>query len=185
MDQAGLIERASQGDHEAFGVLVGGHLARGKPWSRHSKQKPKVYPRSAGIIAARAPVAQWIERRPPEPKVAGSNPVGRARTHVLFSSAGLSANPERPASVAIIEREVGGSCPYWACMPLTGVAPRGLDPSSRRRLPVAAGVGLSRFDDSVASNLWTGRTTEAMVANGANQFDLDRRAPSHRRMMSR
>jgi alpha-1,2-mannosyltransferase len=32
-----------------------------------------------GIIAApRAPVAQWIERRPPEPKVAGSNPVRRA-----------------------------------------------------------------------------------------------------------
>ncbi len=27
----------------------------------------------------RAPVAQWIERRPPEPKVAGSNPVGRAK----------------------------------------------------------------------------------------------------------
>ena len=28
MDEAGLIERASQGDHEAFGVLIGGHLAR-------------------------------------------------------------------------------------------------------------------------------------------------------------
>ena len=27
-----------------------------------------------------APVAQWIEHRPPEPKVAGSNPVGRVRT---------------------------------------------------------------------------------------------------------
>ena len=36
------------------------------------------------IIRGHAPVAQWIERRPPEPKVAGSNPVGRARTHVLF-----------------------------------------------------------------------------------------------------
>ncbi len=30
------------------------------------------------MIEMRAPVAQWIERRPPEPKVAGSNPVGRA-----------------------------------------------------------------------------------------------------------
>src|SRR5262245_5494644 len=29
-------------------------------------------------LPPRAPVAQWIERRPPEPKVAGSNPVGRA-----------------------------------------------------------------------------------------------------------
>ena len=28
MDQTALIERASQGDHEAFGVLVGGRLAR-------------------------------------------------------------------------------------------------------------------------------------------------------------
>src|SRR5262245_33957339 len=28
VDQTGLVERASQGDHEAFGVLIGGHLAR-------------------------------------------------------------------------------------------------------------------------------------------------------------
>jgi RNA polymerase sigma-70 factor (ECF subfamily) len=28
VDQRGLVERASQGDHEAFGVLVGVHLAR-------------------------------------------------------------------------------------------------------------------------------------------------------------
>ena len=28
VDQTGLIERASQGDHEAFGVLIGAHLAR-------------------------------------------------------------------------------------------------------------------------------------------------------------
>ena len=28
MDQRGLIERASRGDHEAFGMLVGEHLAR-------------------------------------------------------------------------------------------------------------------------------------------------------------
>ena len=42
------------------------------------------------IIAVRAPVAQWIERRPPEPKVAGSNPVGRA-TATFSGSA--SANP--------------------------------------------------------------------------------------------
>jgi hypothetical protein len=37
------------------------------PPERASNQKPKVYPRSTGIIGARAPVAQWIERRPPEP----------------------------------------------------------------------------------------------------------------------
>ena len=28
VDQTGLVERASQGDHEAFGVLIGAHLAR-------------------------------------------------------------------------------------------------------------------------------------------------------------
>ena len=28
MDQTGLVERASQGDHEAFGVLIGARLAR-------------------------------------------------------------------------------------------------------------------------------------------------------------
>src|SRR3954452_12298909 len=39
---------------------------------------------AGGILGARAPVAQWIERWVPDPKVAGSSPVGRARTHVLF-----------------------------------------------------------------------------------------------------
>ena len=33
-------------------------------------------------LPIRAPVAQWIERRPPEPKVAGSNPVRRASNSV-------------------------------------------------------------------------------------------------------
>jgi RNA polymerase sigma-70 factor, ECF subfamily len=28
VDQTGLVERASQGDHDAFGVLIGAHLAR-------------------------------------------------------------------------------------------------------------------------------------------------------------
>src|SRR3954447_6392917 len=40
--------------------------------------------RVGGILGARAPVAQWIERWVPDPKVAGSSPVGRAITHVLF-----------------------------------------------------------------------------------------------------
>ena len=39
----------------------------GRSASRHSNRKPKVYPRSAGMIGVRAPVAQRIERRPPEP----------------------------------------------------------------------------------------------------------------------
>ena len=38
-----------------------------QPPDRPSNQKPKVCPRTAAIIAVRAPVAQWIERRPPEP----------------------------------------------------------------------------------------------------------------------
>jgi hypothetical protein len=47
-------------------------------------EKAKLFLRSTGKIDDRAPVAQWIERRPPEPKVAGSNPVGRASTNVPF-----------------------------------------------------------------------------------------------------
>ena len=45
--------------------------------------------RSAAIIAVRAPVAQWIERWVPDPKVAGSSPVGRATTF----SGSARANP--------------------------------------------------------------------------------------------
>ena len=42
----------------------------------------------------RAPVAQWIERRPPEPKVAGSNPVGRAiPTPLAFADASEHTEP--------------------------------------------------------------------------------------------
>src|SRR5437867_2993860 len=44
----------------------------------------------SGIIAVRAPVAQWIERRPPEPKVAGSNPVGRATLCIHAGREGLT-----------------------------------------------------------------------------------------------
>ena len=43
-------------------------------------------PTLGGIIRVRAPVAQWIERRPPEPKVAGSNPVGRAMAKLSGSA---------------------------------------------------------------------------------------------------
>ncbi len=43
-----------------------------------------------GILSTRAPVAQWIERWVPDPKVAGSSPVGRASA---TSSGRASANP--------------------------------------------------------------------------------------------
>jgi hypothetical protein len=46
-----------------------------------------------------APVAQWIERRPPEPKVAGSNPVRRAS---LFAAGGIiGAVPPPPPVMRI------------------------------------------------------------------------------------
>src|SRR3954462_866782 len=45
---------------------------------------------AGGILGARAPVAQWIERWVPDPKVAGSSPVGRAISTFLGSA---SANP--------------------------------------------------------------------------------------------
>ena len=49
---------------------------------------------SPAIMAVRAPVAQWIERRPPEPKVAGSNPVGRAIS--TFRAAPAPIRAHRP-----------------------------------------------------------------------------------------
>ena len=48
-----------------------------------------------------APVAQWIERRPPEPKVAGSNPVRRANPVAVRVS---GASYHRPVS-AFIRRD--------------------------------------------------------------------------------
>jgi hypothetical protein len=53
--------------------LQNGLPVKPNPWSVHGY--------SVGSIWSLAPVAQWIERRPPEPKVAGSNPVRRAKQH--------------------------------------------------------------------------------------------------------
>ena len=36
-------------------------------------------PHSAFLLVFNAPVAQWIERQPPELKAAGSNPAGRTK----------------------------------------------------------------------------------------------------------
>ena len=56
-------------DHERARRLPGivGHVACLAPVSLRD--------RDAGTVTPRAPVAQWIERLPPEQKVAGSNPV--------------------------------------------------------------------------------------------------------------
>src|SRR6266545_2623114 len=62
---------------------------------RASNQKPTLYPRSAGIIALRAPVVQWIERRPPEPdrlSVVATRVGPRARRVEFYA---LSATDER------------------------------------------------------------------------------------------
>jgi hypothetical protein len=61
----------------------------------------------AGIIGARAPVAQWIERRPPEPKVAGSNPVGRATAHSMGNidqARDMAAKAVAPSAVSTTAR---------------------------------------------------------------------------------
>src|SRR3954468_13247508 len=71
---------------------------------------PKAEALSAGIIRGRAPVAQWIERRPPEPKVAGSNPVGRANA-TLFAAVPSHA-PEARAPLEVVR----GPTPFANCM---------------------------------------------------------------------
>ena len=39
-----------------------------------------------------APVAQWIEHRPPEPRVGGSNPLRREQKERAVSSVGRAAD---------------------------------------------------------------------------------------------
>src|SRR3954452_21897334 len=58
--------------------------------------------RVGGILGARAPVAQWIERWVPDPKVAGSSPVGRATSTLLGS-----ASAKQPGTD---DRLAGGFC---------------------------------------------------------------------------
>jgi beta-phosphoglucomutase family hydrolase len=47
--------------------------------------------RAASRLGHSAPVAQWIERRPPEAEVTGSNPVGRASTRTAIRPTSLPA----------------------------------------------------------------------------------------------
>src|SRR5436309_9766353 len=84
---------------------------------RPSNQTPKLLPNDNGYDRGLAPVAQWIERRPPEPKVAGSNPVGRARTDVLFDvqrSASRAAPRATPSPYAtVVHLTTIRRCGYW------------------------------------------------------------------------
>ena len=57
----------------ARGVPAAEHLDRGDHLIVTAATGP-----TTGILSTRAPVAQWIERWVPDPKVAGSSPVGRA-----------------------------------------------------------------------------------------------------------
>jgi hypothetical protein len=93
-----------------------GHHVRapGSPWvdlqirGRRSRHAQRVSSRSA-------PVAQWIERWVPDPKVAGSSPVGRASTNVLFGasrrSPGLLASLLRIRFVTNCDRGDQGTTP--------------------------------------------------------------------------
>jgi thioredoxin reductase len=66
--------------------------------------------------------------------IIGAGEAGQAAAHLAR---------RKGASVAIIYRELfGGSCPFWACMPVEGAPPRRRDPRHGRRLPLAAGVRL-------------------------------------------
>ena len=71
---------------------------------------------TTGILSTRAPVAQWIERWVPDPKVAGSSPVGRA-------SALTSGSQRQPVRVGRLGQpdthDLGASDRQWfvGCVP--------------------------------------------------------------------
>ena len=83
-----------------------------------------VRPQAAEVLTSdrcqdhRAPVAQWIERRPPKPKVAGPNPVGRATNICTISSIvtrcypaergsrNRRGNPTLPRAMSLIRSQV-------------------------------------------------------------------------------
>src|SRR5512136_2623654 len=66
-----------------------------RTFSGTGRRPPAILGLPAAERRVRAPVAQWIERRPPEPKVAGSNPVGRATAHSVGAFSGSSAGNPR------------------------------------------------------------------------------------------
>src|SRR3954468_24878972 len=76
----------------------------------------------ARLRRAPAPVAQWIERCPPEAEVAGSNPAGRATRDRL-----LERNlPSPPVAGSRVFR---ATCDFFATRNRVRVAPqRGIEP---------------------------------------------------------
>src|SRR5204863_268335 len=65
--------------------------------ARHSllRDEPPNPASPSPYTGAQAPVAQWIERCPPEAEVAGSNPAGRASRKALLSRARRKYLPTR------------------------------------------------------------------------------------------
>src|SRR5436190_7620886 len=75
---------------------AGGRAPRGRHGATGAEEDDvEVHGESVGarpcLHWSRAPVAQWIERRPPEAEVAGSNPAGRAPFSVPEEDDGRSS----------------------------------------------------------------------------------------------
>ncbi len=75
-DEVGRAQSFEAGLGEPPGAL--GHVGVGDDRELHVSRGRYPERPSAGKLGDSAPVAQWIERSPPEREVAGSNPAGRA-----------------------------------------------------------------------------------------------------------
>src|SRR5215204_5459946 len=106
------------------------------------------------MLGVLAPVAQWIERCPPEAEVAGSNPAGRAsgkpRSGGVFTFAGAAAEGAANSSVVAL---VPIAVPIGAQSVPSTSAFRALGVHLDRDRVRIVGIGGVRITTAVQSNL--------------------------------
>ena len=146
--------------------------------ARPARPRQREVLRAPDKMAARAPVAQWIERRPPEPKVAGSNPVGRA----IPTASRRRRLPDQAAATACIAPSRGATAAARSSTSASVAASRsrpsrGARGGSRR----AAGRGTARPAASSPSGGDEARAREDLEERG----DARRRGRRGRRARSR
>ena len=101
-------------------------LRSGKPGCRHTGA---TCPPTPGLpLYRRAPVAQRIEHRSSEPRVAGSNPVGRASSNRITKGLTVhSHEPPLPSRKVVCQRSLNGTA-----SDSSADIPFGMNPASAR-----------------------------------------------------
>ena len=120
---------------------------------------------SVGSFALLAPVAQWIERRPPEPKVAGSNPVRRASQLQTSTGRGSIRTASHDAAMEeepVKHRRLGATLGAIAML-VAACSGQGASPGAQQSAAAGSQAAESQAEGSQAAASQAGEAPEELV----------------------